>query len=429
VHTAWPRRLALAFAIAAAVACGARGREPSTTLRVVNWAPELELALEQSIADRFAARHPGVKVIVESVVANYGEKLVTTIASGSPPDVFLLDVPDIPAFVERGLALDLAPYVPRVAYDRSAIFPQVMAVFERGARLYAFPKDFTPMVMYCNRGVFTRAGVGLPPDEGWTWSRFLDTARRLTRDDTGDGQPEVYAFGFPRNLYEWIAFVWSAGGDILDPGGSRTRGYLDSPATVDTFRFLTSMATDWHVTPPIQYTSAGDTARTNRFVSGRQAMMMSGHWVLPLLLKHAARGGLDLAIAPIPHREGHASTSVIYVSGWAVPVNVRHKRLAVELAAFLGGKEAQEARAASRLGIPSLTAVAEAFAARDATGIERAFLREARRARMPWGAVVTDFHEIERMSLDIMDRHLLRGDDLATAAAEVASAIDATIAR
>jgi hypothetical protein len=48
---------------------------------------------------------------------------------------------------------------------------------------------------------------------------------------------------------------------------------------------------------------------------------------------------------------------------------------------------------------------------------------------MPWGAVVMDFHEIEEMSNDIMDRHLLRGDDLKTAAAEVAAAIDQVIAR
>ena len=48
---------------------------------------------------------------------------------------------------------------------------------------------------------------------------------------------------------------------------------------------------------------------------------------------------------------------------------------------------------------------------------------------MPWGAIVRDFHGIEEMSFDVMDRHLLRGEELATAARDVARAIDAAMAR
>jgi len=48
---------------------------------------------------------------------------------------------------------------------------------------------------------------------------------------------------------------------------------------------------------------------------------------------------------------------------------------------------------------------------------------------MPWGAVVRDFHKIEEMSFDVMDRHLLRGEDLESAARDVARAIDEAMAR
>ena len=49
--------------------------------------------------------------------------------------------------------------------------------------------------------------------------------------------------------------------------------------------------------------------------------------------------------------------------------------------------------------------------------------------RMPWGAIVRDFHRIEEISFDVMDRHLLRGEGLATAARDVARSIDAAMAR
>ncbi len=43
------------------------------TLRVLNWATDLEVMAEQRIADGFAELHPEVRVIVESIVTNYGE--------------------------------------------------------------------------------------------------------------------------------------------------------------------------------------------------------------------------------------------------------------------------------------------------------------------------------------------------------------------
>ncbi len=423
------RRLAWAVAVVAGTGCHAGSDESGVTLRVMNWAADLEIEMEQRIADRFAASRPGVQVIVESIVTNYGEKLITSIAAGTPPDVFLLDVSDIPAFVDRGLVLDLAPYAARVGYDPDAVFPQVLDVFANGDRLFAFPKGFTPMVVYYNRRLFAERAIAEPDQRGWTWEEFLAVARRLTRDVDGDGRTDVYGINFPRQLYEWIPWVWSAGADIMDPDGRRTVGYLDSEETVEAFEFLTSLVTEWEVVPPFQYQRDADPMTVGRFFVGLQAMQASGHWQLPRLRAYAAEGDLDLGIAPIPHRAGATPQTVIYASGWAVPTNVRFKRLAVELAAFLGGPEAQRMRAQSGIEISANRHIAEELAAQDTSGLERAFLQEVIHARVPWGARVMDFHEIELLALDIMDRRILQGDSLAVAAAEVARRIDEVIAR
>ena len=423
------RRSAPLLAILFLAACHVPNEEPRITLRVLNWATDLELTTEQRIADRWAAGRPGVTVEVDAVTANYGEKLATSIASGAPPDVFLLDSPDIPAFVDRGLALDLTPYLARVGYAPADVFPEVLGVFQRGPQLFAFPKGFSPFVVYYNRRLFRELGVPEPADTGWTWDGFLAAARALTRDLDGDGRVDVYGVNFPRQLYEWIPFVWSAGGDILDPGGARTSGYLDGPATVETFAFLTSLVTEHRVTPPLQFLRAGDPMRVARFYLGRQGMLVSAHWQLPRLVAYAERGDLEVGVAPIPRRPGAQLRTAVYASGWAVPANVPHKRLAVELAAYLAGPEAQRLRAESRLEIPALRSVAEAIAAADPTGVERAFLRLVPFGRPPWGATVPDFHEIEEMSFDIMDRILLRGESPPAAARAVARRIDEVISR
>jgi multiple sugar transport system substrate-binding protein len=423
------RRLALLHLVPLLLNCTADGPDSRRiTLRVLNWATDLEVMAEQQIADRFSQQNPGVEVTVESIVTNYGEKLATEIASGTPPDVFLLDAPDIPAFVERGLVLDLAPYLDRVDYDPAMVFPEVLRIFTKSQQLHAFPKGFTPMVIFYNGALFDELDVPPPPADQWTWDQFLETARSVTRDLDGDGETDTYAIDFPRRLFEWIPWVWSAGGDILDPQGNTTAGYLDSPATVETFEFLTSLVTEWKAAP-VQFLRGGDPMRVGRFYVGAQAMLHSGHWLVPRLLHYNARGDIRVGIAPIPHRQGAAPQNVVYTSGWAVPTNVSRKRLAVELAAFLAGEEAQRIRGENHLEIPAFRTVALELAQQDTLGLEQAFLTQVAGSRPPWGAVVVDFYEIEELSFDIMDRHLLRGDDLQQAASEIARQIDRVRAR
>jgi multiple sugar transport system substrate-binding protein len=403
--------------------CAASSREAAVTLRVLNWAQDLEWRTEQAIADRWAASRPGVAVIVESITSNYSERLTTSIAAGTPPDVFLLDNPDIPMFAERGLVLDLAPYAGRVGYDAGAVFPEVMEIFERGTRIVAFPKGFSPLVVYYNRRIFRELGIPEPPATGWTWDEFLAAAKTATRDEDRDGRADMWGVAFPRQLYEWVTFVWSAGSDIVSPDGRTTAGWMDAPATVATFERLAALVTQHVVTPPVQYTS-GDAMRMARFYLGRQAMFVSGHWQMPRLVAYAGRGELEIGITSVPTYGGHRPQTALYASGWAVPVNVTHKRLAVELAAFLAGEQAQRMRAATRLELPVLTRVAREVAEADTSGVEAAFLAQVPFGRAPWGARAMDFFRVEQMSLDIMDRHLLRGEPLPDVAADVAAAID-----
>ncbi|OLC02197.1 MAG: hypothetical protein AUH46_07020 [Gemmatimonadetes bacterium 13_1_40CM_70_15] len=73
--------------------------------------------------------------------------------------------------------------------------------------------------------------------------------------------------------------------------------------------------------------------------------------------------------------------------------------------------------------------MAESLAARDTLGWERVFLRATQHARMPWGARIGQWREVEAALPDILDRVTIRGDDPAVATLEVARAIDRVLAR
>ena len=431
----------VAVSLAAACAPG----ESDTALRVALWAGGHELEIERQVADRYEALHPGVRVVLESAPNGYEERLLTSIAAGRPPDVYLMDSPDIPTFVERGLALDLAPYQEALGFRPDSVFGQVAEAFRRGTSIFALPKDFTPMVLYANRSVLAAAGAEdllpvapppaappvaapppvAPPPAGWTWADFRRAAEAVVADTDGDGRKDVFGFDFPRNLYQWVPFVWSAGGDILAPGGSGAAGYLDGPEALEAYRFLTGLAEDG-LTPGAQFVQQGDPAREARFASGGQAFLLSGHWTLPVFRDLVEAGALDLAILPIPHHPSReAATSVLYASGWAVPPNAPNVRRAIDLAGFLASPEAQRIRARSGLAIPSRIDVAAEIAVADGTGVEDAFIALVGGARMTWGARVRDFSRIEALAVEIMDRRLVRGEALASSASDVARRIDA----
>ncbi len=419
--------------VCAALILGAVGCAPSESdivLRVALWAGGHELEIERQVADRYEAQHPGVRIALESAPNGYEERLLTSIAAGRPPDVYLMDSPDIPTFVERGLALDLAPYEEALGWRPDSVFRQVADAFRRGASMFALPKDFTPMVLYANRTVLAAAGVeDLLPAANWTWTDFRQAAEAVVADADGDGRDDVFGFDFPRNLYQWVPFVWSAGGDILAPGGGTAAGYLDGPEALQAYRFLTALAEDG-LTPGAQFVQQGDPAREARFASGGQAFLLSGHWTLPVFRDLVETGDLDLAIVPIPHHPSRtAATSVLYASGWAVPPNATHLRRAIDLAGFLASPDAQRIRARSGLAIPSRMDVAAEIAAADGTGVERAFVELVEGARMTWGARVRDFSRIEALAVEIMDRRLIRGEPLAASAADVARRIDAELGR
>src|SRR5687768_14368424 len=97
----------------ASAACGVPD-DGVVTLRMTSWQTPEENAIEAPLVREFERRHPGVRVVNDPITnqAEYREKVITSIVSGAPPDVFLLDGIDVPAFVGAKVLLDLAPFAP-----------------------------------------------------------------------------------------------------------------------------------------------------------------------------------------------------------------------------------------------------------------------------------------------------------------------------
>lgn len=423
------RRGALAVMLLALPSC--QKHVDHTVLELANWAEYREAELERQVLAPFEQSHPGIIVQQQSAgtgQAEYRERILTSIVAGKPPDVFLLDNIDVPAFTSRGVTLDLAPYLARLGVDPARYDSSVLGIFRKGAALYALPKGYTPMVLVYNKTLFDRAGVPYPADD-WTWDDFIRTAKALTRDTDGDGKIDQWGTVFDRRVFLWIPWLWSGGGDVLCPGGTRASGCLDAPASVDAIRWYTDWVTRDSIVPRVfnLRRSLGDNQRL--FNSGKVAMLTTGHFWIPMLRPYVEDGRLRVGFVEIPHRTGVAPQTVMYASGFAVPTTTPHRKLSMELAAFLADSAAQATRAAGGLELPTLIGAAQALAATDTSGWEAVFLRASRHARVPWGASIERWREVEAALPDLMDRITLEQVDPQIAAREMAQQIDRLLAQ
>lgn len=400
------------------------------TLRLVNWAGIDEVPLDEQAIAEFKKFHSEIEVLYEpNPGRQYEEKILSALAADDPPDVFLLDSKLIPTFTNKRILLDLTPFVAPLEIDTSQWYPNAFAIARRGTASYAFPKGFTPLMVFYNRKLFREAGLA-DPSSDWTWDDYLRTAQKITRDTNADGTPEQYGAAFTNYYFYWIPWIWSGGGDVTSPDGHRASGFLNSPATESSLQFLINLRAKRRVAPDVGTWAQSEKTGANYqlFSNGTIGMIVDGHWRMPKFLEYIESGKLDIGVAPFPAPPGGRKVNVMYESGWCVPVSARHPHEAVMLAAFMAGETACRIRASRKLEIPSVIKVAEELVASDPTGMERAFIDEIPFCRQPWGSIIERFSEIEWTLQDAVDEVMINGQAMHETMSKYAARIDNELA-
>ncbi|MDI6765979.1 MAG: extracellular solute-binding protein [Bacteroidota bacterium] len=399
-------------------------------LRLVNWAGTDEIAIEERTVEAFERQHPDIDVLYEpNPGRQYEPKILTGLAADSPPDVFLLDSKLILTFTNKKVLLDLMPYVSKLQIDTSQWFPNVLNIARKGSALYAFPKGFTPLMIYYNKKLFRDAGIPYPTSD-WTWDDYLRIAKMLTKDIDDDRVPDVYGTTFSNYYYNWIPWIWSAGGDVVSADGMKASGFLNSTKTEEVLQFLINLRIDYKVAPNVgTWVQESKTcALSALFANGKIAMNIDGHWRMPKYVKYMQEGLLDIGVAAFPKHPNGEKVNVMYQSGWCVPVNTKHPEKAVLLASFMAGEIACRIRSVGRLEIPANIKVAEEAVANDPTGMEKVFLDEVPYCRQPWGSIIERFSEIEWIFQDAVDEVMVNNKPMHETMTQYAKRADKALA-
>jgi len=183
--------IVLALFVAIAVVPGGVGAQPAVSLKYyfpVGVSGPLN-ELMTSIVNDFNRSHPGISV--EPVFAgNYVEamaKAITGVMGGSPPDIAVLDTPELYSLLDRNAIIpldDLIAKQPRGWLDD--FYPALLLNCRSNGHVYSIPYQRSTVIFFYNKDMFQKAGLdpNAPPKN---WTELVADAQKLTiRDASGN---------------------------------------------------------------------------------------------------------------------------------------------------------------------------------------------------------------------------------------------------
>ena len=340
----------LAVSAIAVTACGGDDDESAgggdanakITFQLFGDAEELE-AYRQLVSDYKRETGREVQLIEVPDREAHLAKLVTSFGGGDPPDVFLINYRNFGGYARRGV-------VDPPSIDPKAFYPAPVDGFTIDGKLQCVPQNVSSLVVYYNADLLEQAGVAIPPGD-WTYDQFVAAARKLTRG-------KQHGIGVEPGIVRASAFVWSAGGEVVDRTEDPSKFTLDTPEAKRGLQRLIDLRR-LGLSPTAE--EAQSRSLEERFVDGTLAMFMSSRREVP---GFRTIEGFEWDVAPFPRAEQNFTVlhSDAYCVSKAGQADAAHRF--VEYAA---GVKGQRLLAESGRTVPSRPEVARSPAFLDPT--------------------------------------------------------------
>lgn len=143
----------------------------------------------------FESEHPGVRVEYVSGILkeDYSEWLSEQLLLGKAPDIFFVLSKDFNNLAEIGAFKDLTLLIEGDGeFDKEAFYSSAYEYGKYRVNQYSLPYECAPKLMFVNKTILDKEGIGMPDDE-WTWEDFYEICRRVTKDT--DGNAAIDQFG------------------------------------------------------------------------------------------------------------------------------------------------------------------------------------------------------------------------------------------
>jgi multiple sugar transport system substrate-binding protein len=285
---------------------------------------------------QFNATHKDVTV--KSVAMPWDvfyQKLLTSVSSGTGPDIVAMDAGQIPKFAANGVLRPVDDIYRSTTYlDTSDLVPAAVSASEFKGKNYGVPLETAPLLLMWNKTMFKKAGLD-PQAPPTTWAQFAQDARKLTKDTNHDGKPDQYAIALAdhETVPTYQVLLWQGGGGVVSQDGKQAT--LDDPATLKALQYWVALVRDRKVSPI--GLSGADADKL--FQTQKAAMEIIGPWVTPTLTQAHLDFGVTMPFAgPGGTRVTQAGVTSLGLSADASPAV---RKAAYRFFSFWDSKQSQ----------------------------------------------------------------------------------------
>jgi multiple sugar transport system substrate-binding protein len=224
-------------------------------------------------------------------------ELVRAIATGSPPDLVVINDPDLASYASQGQFTDLTDRVAgSKVIDESKYYKGPQTSDHWKGRRYSVAREVNTLGLYYNIDMFKAKGLD-PNKPPTTWKEMVEAAEKLT-----DPGKHVFGLGFcaaqsEQSTFQWLPFLWQAGGSI---------DKLDQPEAAAALELWADLVRRQITSRDVINQPQAEV--TNTFFAQGSAMAVGGPWELPRF-RTEAKFEWGVALLPVKDdRNIHASS-------------------------------------------------------------------------------------------------------------------------
>ncbi|MBI1833247.1 MAG: extracellular solute-binding protein [Candidatus Andersenbacteria bacterium] len=306
---------------------------------LVVWGLWQESAWIDPLLEQFKAQ-TGIAVEYKNMgnVASYEQELLTALAEGRGPDVFVIHHTWVES--KRGIMSPAPPEIITLRQAQEEFVPVVLDDLIRDNFVYALPTSVDTLALYYNQDLLAAAGIANAPR---TWTDFQRAVEKLTKvsrlgiiQDGGSGAAMGTASNINRASDVLQMLMMQQGLSILKEDGRSdiTEGEIGEKALIFYYDFANK-------SKKVYTWDSSQTYSIDAFSEGKTAMMINYSYHIPTI--RAKNSRLRFGIAPVPQIPDN-SKPVTFASYWpfAVSISSRSPDLSWQLIRFLTGASASQ---------------------------------------------------------------------------------------
>jgi multiple sugar transport system substrate-binding protein len=270
------------------------------------------------------------------------QQFLTSVASGTPPDLVYIDRAVLSTYAARGALQPLTECIANMEIDMSQYREAAVNQVTVNGEVYGIPEFYNNIMLFINNAALAEAGLTADDVDTSDWDSIATLNTALTKMD-GDTLTRI---GFDPKLPEFLPLWAMANGVALLSDDGRT-AQLNDPKVVEALEFANSL----HEAAGgrqnfLAYRDTWDFfGAENQMVADQLGVFPMEQWYMNVLA--GTTPDVDITFKPFTDREGNP---ISYVTGsaWAIPVGAANPDAACAFAKTVTSVDAWTAAAQVR---------------------------------------------------------------------------------